>query len=89
VNFIQIQGRHKLRIRTYERGVEGETLACGTGSVAAALTAGALGAVTSPVEVTTASREKLLVDFERTADGFGGIYLEGGADVICEGMLYI
>jgi diaminopimelate epimerase len=89
VNFIQIQGRHKLRIRTYERGVEGETLACGTGSVAAALIAGALGAVSSPVEVTTASREKLLVDFERTADGFGGIYLEGGADVICEGTLYI
>lgn len=89
VNFIQIQGRHKLRIRTYERGVEGETLACGTGSVAAALIAGALGAVSSPVEVTTASGEKLRIDFERTADGFGGVHLEGEARVICEGTLYI
>ena len=56
VNFIQIQGRHKLRIRTYERGVEGETLACGTGSVAAALIAGSLGAVSSPVEVIDLGR---------------------------------
>jgi diaminopimelate epimerase len=89
VNFIQIQGRHKLRIRTYERGVEGETLACGTGSVAAALVAGALGAVLSPVEVTTWGGEKLVVSFERTPDGFGGIHLEGGAQVICEGTLYV
>jgi diaminopimelate epimerase len=89
VNFIQIQGKHKLRIRTYERGVEGETLACGTGSVAAALIVGALGAVFSPVEVVTWGGEKLTVSFDRTADGFSGIYLEGGADVICEGTLYI
>jgi diaminopimelate epimerase len=89
VNFIQIQGRRKLRIRTYERGVEGETLACGTGSVAAALVAGALGAVQSPVEVRTWGGEKLTVSFERGTDGFSGIHLEGGAQVICEGMLYI
>ena len=89
VNFIQIQGAHKLRIRTYERGVEGETLACGTGSVAAALVAGALGAVFSPVEVLTWGGEKLTVSFDRIADGFSGIYLEGGANVICEGNLYI
>jgi diaminopimelate epimerase len=89
VNFIQIQGPHKLLIRTYERGVEGETLACGTGSVAAALIAGALGAAFSPVDVLTWGGEKLSVSFERSADGFGAIYLEGKAAVICEGMLYI
>lgn len=89
VNFVQIQGRHRLRIRTYERGVEGETLACGTGSVAAAVTAGALGAAASPVEVLTWSGEKLTISYERTAEGFGDIRLEGGADVICEGTLYV
>ncbi|HEY6011906.1 MAG TPA: diaminopimelate epimerase [Nitrospirota bacterium] len=89
VNFIQIQGRHKLRIRTYERGVEGETLACGTGAVASVLIAGALGAVASPVEVTTASGEQLRVDFERTPEGFDGIHLEGEARVICDGTVYI
>ncbi len=89
VNFIQIQGRRRIRIRTYERGVEGETLACGTGSVAAALVAGALGAVVSPVDVVTRGGEKLTVSFERSADGFSSIHLEGGAQIICEGSLYI
>jgi len=89
VDFVQIQGRHRLRIRTYERGVEGETLACGTGAVAAALIAGSLGAVSSPVEVQTRGREKLIVSFEREAEKFNTIHLEGEAQVICEGMLYL
>jgi diaminopimelate epimerase len=89
VNFIQINGPHKLRIRTYERGVEGETLACGTGSVAAALIAGSIGAVSSPVEVTTRSGEKLTVSYERNAAGFGHIRLDGEAQVICEGNLLL
>lgn len=89
VNYIQIQGPHRLRIRTYERGVENETLACGTGAVAAALIAGALGAVSSPVDVLTWGGEKLVISFERTAGGFDNIRLEGGAQVICEGVLYL
>ena len=82
-------GKHKLRIRTYERGVEGETLACGTGSVAAALITGALGAAASPVEVTTRSGERLIVSFERSGDQFNEIRLEGEAQTICEGLLYL
>ena len=89
VNFIQVQGPHKLKIRTYERGVEGETLACGTGAVAGALIAGALGLVSSPVEVLTRGGERLTVSFERGNEGFSDIYLEGQAQVICEGNLYL
>jgi diaminopimelate epimerase len=89
VNFIQMRGPHKLRIRTYERGVEGETLACGTGAVAGALIAGSLGLVSSPVEVLTRGGERLTVSFERGSEGFNGIYLEGKAQVICEGNLYL
>jgi len=89
VNFIQVQGKHKLSIRTYERGVEGETLACGTGSVAAALVAASLRMVASPVQVTTRSKEKLTVSFDGDAEGFGVIYLEGEAKVICEGTLFV
>ena len=64
VNFVQVTGPHALRIRTYERGVEAETGACGTGIVAAALLASQRGAVTPPVEVTVSGGDVLSVDFE-------------------------
>jgi diaminopimelate epimerase len=88
-NFIQIDGPHKLGIRTYERGVEGETLACGTGAVAAALIAAALGKVRSPVTVTTKGGDTLVVSFGREGDEFPDLHLEGEAVVVCEGTLYI
>jgi diaminopimelate epimerase len=89
VNFIQVRGPRTLAIRTYERGVEGETLACGTGSVAGALIAGNLGLVTSPVQVITKSGEKLTVSFKHEGQAFSDLHLEGNAEVICEGLLYI
>jgi diaminopimelate epimerase len=89
VNFIRVRGPHELEIRTYERGVEGETLACGTGAVAGGLVAGALGLVASPVEVLTRGGERLAVSFQYGNGVFSGICLEGQAQVICEGNLYI
>ena len=89
VNFVQIDGPHKLRIRTYERGVEGETLACGTGAVAAALIAGALRKASSPVTVTTQGGDKLIVSFVQDGEEFTDLRLEGKAEVVCEGMLYL
>jgi diaminopimelate epimerase len=89
VNFIQIDGPHKLRIRTYERGVEGETLACGTGAVAAALIAASLGKVASPVTVTTRGGDRLIVSFTSTEDSFPDLHLEGAAEVACDGTLYL
>jgi diaminopimelate epimerase len=89
VNFIQIDGSHRLRIRTYERGVEGETLACGTGAVAAALVAAALGKAESPVTVTTRGGDRLIVSFNRDGEDFTDLYLEGAAVVVCEGRLYL
>ena len=89
VNFVQVLGPRRIAIRTYERGVEGETLACGTGSVAGALIAGSLGLVSSPVDVITRSGEKLRVSFRHEGGSFADLHLEGGAEVICEGTLYI
>lgn len=60
-DFIRILGPSALAIRTYERGVEGETPACGTGIVAAALVAEKLGLVRSPVRVRTAGGDELEV----------------------------
>ena len=89
VNFMQIDGPHRLRIRTYERGVEGETLACGTGAVAAALIAAALGKASSPMTVMTRGGDRLVVSFMREGEQFTDLHLEGKAEVVCEGMLYI
>ncbi|MDA8100341.1 MAG: diaminopimelate epimerase [Nitrospiraceae bacterium] len=89
VNFMKVDGPHRLRIRTYERGVEGETLACGTGAVAAALIAASLAMVTSPVTIETRGGDRLTVTFSRDGDEFTGLHLEGEAVVVCEGMLNI
>lgn len=89
VNFVQVDGEHRLGIRTFERGVEGETLACGTGAVAAALTAAALGKASSPVTVTTRGGDRLTVTFTRSDGAFSGLFLEGKVVVACEGMLYL
>jgi diaminopimelate epimerase len=88
-NFMQVLGPSRIAIRTYERGVEGETLACGTGAVAGALIAGSLGLVSSPVDVITRSGEKLVVSFRREGDSFADLHLEGGAEVICEGFVHL
>ncbi len=89
VNFIQIDGPQRLRIRTYERGVEGETLACGTGAVAAALIAASLEKVRPPVTVTTRGGDRLVVSFERKNDEFTNLHLEGEAVTVCTGDLFI
>ena len=85
VNFMTITGRHALRLRTYERGVEAETAACGTGSAAAALIAARLGRLQPPVQVTCASGDVLEVDFRLTAKGARAVTLRGPAVYVFKG----
>ena len=89
VDFVQKQGENELRVRTYERGVEDETLACGTGVVASALLASQAGMVESPIRVQTQGGEFLTVDFEVIdgSDSFGEVFLEGSAKFVFEGTL--
>ncbi|MFZ4438154.1 MAG: diaminopimelate epimerase [Syntrophales bacterium] len=87
-NFAAVLDNHTLRVRTYERGVEDETLACGTGSVASALIAARKGLVESPVDVRVQSGETLRIHFERTEEGFTKVYLEGKAKVVYQGVLW-
>lgn len=86
-DFIQIESRDTLSLRTYERGVEDETLACGTGAVAAALVAAALKRVSPPVRVRTRGGDTLTVDFYMSDMGFCDVTLTGNADVVFEGVL--
>ena len=88
VNFFRVEGPRRLRVRTYERGVEAETMACGTGSVATALVAAAAGLVKSPVTVVTRGGEELLVYFRRRGGEYGEVFLEGRADVVYEGRTW-
>ncbi|MDA8126961.1 MAG: diaminopimelate epimerase [Deltaproteobacteria bacterium] len=87
-NFVSVIDGHRLRVRTYERGVEDETLACGTGSVASALIAACKGYVESPVDVLVQSGETLRIHFEPTPTGFGKVYLEGKTKVVYQGKLW-
>lgn len=91
-DFIHVSDEHHLAIRTYERGVEDETLACGTGAIAAALTAAAKNLVVSPVDVLTRSGESLIIHFEKDLhEGeitFSEVYLEGDAKVVYEAELW-
>jgi diaminopimelate epimerase len=88
VNFVAID-KETLQIRTYERGVEDETFACGTGAVAAALIASLLGKVTSPAQVITSGGITLSVLFSGQGAGnnFESVYLKGPAHLIYTGEL--
>lgn len=86
-NFVKIDGPHKLTIRTYERGVEGETLACGTGAVAAAVLAGLLGKATSPVTLKTRGGPPLSVSFTMEEQRVTSVTLTGEARLVYEGLL--
>ena len=89
VNFVRFTGPENLSIRTYERGVEDETLACGTGSVAAALVGACLGRLSSPVEVLTRGGEILTVFFRPQSGACREVYLEGDALVVYQGELWL
>ena len=85
VNFLQLQDRNSVRLRTYERGVENETLACGTGSVASAVIAHLAYGVEQPVHVHVRSGEELLVLLQSNAGDITNALLEGSAHILFTG----
>lgn len=90
VDFVQILARHEARVRTYERGVEAETGACGTGCTASAVASVEAGLCESPVTIHTAFGADLSFDCIRGADGLvQHVFMTGPAHVICEGTLNI
>ncbi len=94
-NFAFVRDTHTLIVRTYERGVEGETLACGTGCIASVLIAAALDSVASPVEVHTRGGELLTIHFTSSPGKkmqkdmhFSKVYLEGDTRVVYAAELW-
>lgn len=87
VNFIEIIDNHNIKVRTFERGVEGETLSCGTGVTAASIAATKKN-IKSPVNVYTQGGQ-LTVSFEETLVGFTNVKLIGPAKKVFEGDINI
>lgn len=93
VNFAQRQG-DAIKVRTYERGVEDETLACGTGAAACAIIAALLDQAASPVDIITSGNDRLTILFDRKEDKASGrndivynVFLKGPAYTIYSGEL--
>ncbi len=86
-NFATQASPNQIIIRTYERGVENETLACGTGAIATALVATALGKIEPPVSIRTRSGVMLIVNFEGEGTAFKNTTLEGDARIIYTGEI--
>ncbi len=82
VDFVWIRGASELELRTWERGVEGETLACGTGAVASAICANRIHEMNLPIDITVRSGQKLIVGKNSM-----GWWLQGEARAVYSGVL--
>ncbi len=88
VNFVQKVGEDTIKVRTYERGVEDETMACGTGAVASALVATINGLAVSPVQIITSGGEYLTITFDLQAGPQAkDVFLQGPARIVYNGKL--
>ena len=86
-DFMKAIGPDRLEIRTYERGVEDETLACGTGAIACALVASIKRMVSPPVKVKTRGGEELIIYFQKNGDSFEQVWLEGNTSIVYKAQL--
>jgi diaminopimelate epimerase len=87
VNFVQVLAPRHIRVRTYERGVEGETLACGTGVAASALVAARVHQFPSPVNVQVQGGDTLEVSWSEAGQAFSEVKLTGPADFVYKGTI--
>jgi diaminopimelate epimerase len=84
-DFVEVKDKNTVFIRTYERGVEDETLACGTGAVATAVIAAEYGYVEPPVKVKTWGGDALYIYFRKSGSEYKEVFLEGEVRLIYNG----
>jgi diaminopimelate epimerase len=89
VNFIEQRDSKTILLRTYERGVEAETLACGTGSIASAIIASKIWNLKPPIKIIPTSKITLRVGFNKTQQAISKVYLEGPAITTYSGILSV
>ncbi|MFT5466025.1 MAG: diaminopimelate epimerase [Verrucomicrobiales bacterium] len=88
-NLFEVKAPDEITLRTYERGVENETLACGTGMVASAIVHHELTGATTPIKVNVQGGDQLIVEFDKTPDGYRNVYLTGPADFTFSGTIQL
>ncbi len=88
-NFVQLVANNKIRVRTYERGVEGETLACGTGVTAAAILSSLKYNLKSPIETLPQSNESIIIDFKWDGKKPTHVTMTGPARLIFQGSFHL
>ena len=89
VNFVEIGRGNRIHVRTYERGVEGETLACGTGVVAASILSNLRRGLRSPILVTTRGGDHLRVGFSMVNGQTRKVTLQGPARIVYMGVIHV
>jgi diaminopimelate epimerase len=89
VNFVNQISENHFRLRTYERGVEDETLSCGTGATATAIAMNAIDKTNSNSIAIDVEGGTLKVSFEKTNKGYTNVFLEGSATFVFEGIIEI
>ena len=89
VNFVQVLGSQRIRVRTFERGVEGETLACGTGVAASAMISSRVHKFSSPVKVQVQGGDELEVSFQENNGQFANVRLSGPAEFVFDGKIEV
>lgn len=87
VNFIEELGNDEFAVRTYERGVEDETLSCGTGVTAMALAMDSIGKVSNNHAILQTEGGPLKVSFDRKGSGYENIWLIGPATQVFKGEI--
>ena len=89
VNFVEIGRGNRIHVRTYERGVEGETLACGTGVVASSILSNLRRGLRSPILVTTRGGDHLRVGFSIENGHARKVTLQGPARIVYTGVIHV
>ena len=89
VNFVEIGRGNRIHVRTYERGVEGETLACGTGVVASSILSNLRRGLRSPIFVTTRGGDHLRVGFSMVNGQARKVTLQGPARIVYTGVIHV
>lgn len=89
VNFAKILPEQTIELRTYERGVEAETLACGTGAIAAALSAAHAFNIPAPIQIRTRSGDSLFINFKNKIPNLTDLVMTGPAIKIFDGLINV